>query len=102
MPAGTDGWHLDRANIPAKERISLEVTDTGTGKSWTESDDGCGPSKNGVAAKNQRLQRGIYLDPALAPYGTVDGALSLGVPLTASEPASKEVPGTLPECKRNF
>jgi hypothetical protein len=60
------GYELDAMYIPANERISLEVTDTGTGESWTESDGGCGPSKSGVGAKGQTSQRGIYLDPVNA------------------------------------
>lgn len=86
--------------LPTKEILSLEVTDRG-GESWSWFDDGCGPAKGGVGDKGAQKQRGIFLDPKLAPYGKVDGVLSLGVALTSSPPAAGE-PTPLPDCRTEF
>jgi len=95
------GFNPAATYIPAEKRVSLEVTDTATGQSWTEWNGACGPSKNGVKEKGRTSPRGIYLDPALAPYGKVDGIRALGVPLTAFEPADEYL-NRLPECRKGF
>lgn len=101
MQAPMHGYDLTAMFVPPAERLSLEVTDTGGG-SWIESDGKCGPSAGGVEEKAGRAhERGIYLDPQLAPYGKVDGILALGVPLTPSEPATED-PDDLPECRKKF
>jgi hypothetical protein len=86
--------------IPAAERLSLQVTDRG-GESWALSDEGCGPAKGGAGEKGAARPRGIHLDPSLAPYGKVDGVLSLGVPLTTSLPAVGDYSPSLP-CRVKF
>jgi hypothetical protein len=45
--------------------------------------------------------RGLFLDPAFAPFGKVDGILSLGVSLTPSLPAVGEIK-PVPPCRVNF
>jgi len=98
MFAPVFGYDPAAMYIPAAQRLSLEVTDRG-GVSWSEIGDACGPMKGGVGGK--MLPRGIYLDPTLAPFGKVDGVLSLGVPLTPAEPAAPDaVP--VPLCKSNY
>jgi hypothetical protein len=57
--------------------------------------------KGGVGDKDAKKPYGIFLDPSLAPFGKVDGVLSLGVPLTASAPAAGE-PSPLPACRTKF
>ena len=94
------GYHPAAMFIPAAERLSLEVTDTG-GESWADYSGGCGPSRGGAEERGKAHPRGIYLDPHLAPYGKVDGILALGGPLTASEPADGD-PHPLPECRKKF
>jgi hypothetical protein len=91
------GYDFAAMLLPPLERLSLEVTDRG-GKSWSEVDGACGASDGGVGDKGAKRPRGIYLDPTLAPYGKVDGVLSLGVPLTASPPAAGD-PSPLPACR---
>lgn len=86
--------------IPAAERLSLEVTDRG-GESWNLMDDGCGTYKGGVGDKGAGRPRGIFLDPRLAPFGRVDGVLSLGVQLTASSPAAGDVQ-PVPACRAQY
>lgn len=87
--------------LPPKEILSLEVTDRG-GETWSQStEDGCGPQKGGVGDKDAKKPYGIFLDPGLAPFGKVDGVLSLGVPLTASAPAAGE-PSPVPACRTKF
>ena len=86
--------------IPPAERLSLEVTDTG-GETWADSNGGCGPWKGGAEERGRAHPRGIYLDPRLAPYGSVDGIFALGVPLTASQPAGGD-PNSPPECRKRF
>jgi hypothetical protein len=101
MQASKRGYDLTAMYLPPKEILSLEVTDRG-GESW--SDDtagGCGPWKGGVGDKDARKPYGIFLDPSLAPFGKVDGVLSLGVPLTASAPAAGE-PSPVPACRAKF
>lgn len=100
MQAPEFGYDTTAMYLPSKELLSLEVTDRG-GESWSWSDDGCGPSKGGVGDKGAQKQRGIFLDPKLAPYGKVDGVLSLGVALTSSAPAAGE-PTPLPDCRTEF
>ena len=91
-----NGYNLAAMYVPAEKRISLEVTDTTTGRTWSQLNQGCGPTKNGVRAKSGEKPRGIYLDPTLAPYGKVNGILELGEPLTVSTPANEDA---AVECK---
>ncbi len=101
MQAPKFGYNLAAMYLPPKEILSLEVTDRG-GESWKESKaGGCGPSKGGVPDKDPKRPYGIFLDPSLAPFGKVDGVLSLGVPLTASAPAAGE-PSPVPACRTKF
>jgi hypothetical protein len=101
MQAPQFGYDLAAMYLPRKEILSLEVTDRG-GESWTESKGGgCGPSKGGVGDKDAKRPYGIFLDPSLAPFGKVDGILSLGVPLTSSAPAAGE-PSPIPACRKKF
>jgi hypothetical protein len=101
MQASKRGYDLAAMYLPPKEILSLEVTDRG-GESWSESTtDGCGPQKGGVGDKDAKKPYGIFLDPSLAPFGKVDGVLSLGVPLTPSAPAVGE-PSPIPACRAKF
>jgi len=101
MQAPMHGYDLAAMYLPPKERLSLEVTDRG-GETWSDMDTGgCGVWKSGVGDKGILKPRGIYLDPGLAPYGKVDGILSLGVALTASAPAAG-VPSPLPDCRIRY
>jgi hypothetical protein len=101
MQASKRGYDLAAMYLPSKEILSLEVTDRG-GESWTESTTGgCGPHKGGVQDKDVNRPRGIFLDPGLAPFGKVDGILSLGIPLTPSAPAVGE-PSPVPACRTKF
>lgn len=87
--------------LPPKGVLSLEASDRG-GETWSdETGEGCGVLKGGVGDKNANKPYGIFLDPGLAPFGKVDGILSLGVPLTASAPAAGE-PSPLPACRVRF
>lgn len=101
MQASKRGYDLAAMYLPPKEILSLEVTDWG-GETWSESTtEGCGQFKGGVGDKDARKPYGIFLDPNLAPFGKVDGVLSLGVPLTASAPAAG-VPSPAPACRAKF
>lgn len=101
MQASKRGYDLAAMYLPPKEILSLEVTDWG-GETWSESTtEGCGPLKGGVGDKDAKKPYGIFLDPSLAPFGKVDGVLSLGVPLTASAPAAG-VPSPAPVCRAKF
>jgi hypothetical protein len=100
MQAPVFGYDLAAMFLPAGQRLSLEVTDRG-GESWTDNVGGCGAWKGGIRDKDITRPRGIFFDPSLAPYGKVDGILSLGVPLTASAPAAGE-PSPLPACRIKF
>src|SRR6201998_4018088 len=101
MQASKRGYDLAAMYLPPKEILSLEVTDWG-GESWSESTtEGCGPFKGGVGNKDAKKPYGIFLDPSLAPFGKVDGVLSLGAPLTASAPAAG-VPSPAPACRAKF
>jgi hypothetical protein len=101
MQASKRGYDLAAMYLPPKEILSLLVTDRG-GESWSESTTGgCGPSKGGVGDKDAKKPYGIFLDPSLAPFGKVDGVLSLGVPLTPSAPAAGE-PSPIPACRTKF
>jgi hypothetical protein len=101
MQASKRGYDLAAMYLPPKEILSLEVTDRG-GETWSQSTtDGCGPQKGGVPDKDPKRPYGIFLDPGLAPFGKVDGVLSLGVPLTPSEPAAGE-PSPVPACRTMF
>jgi len=94
-------YELAAMYLPPKEILSLEVTDRG-GESWSQdATGGCGPFKGGVGDKDAKKPYGIFLDPSLAPFGKVDGFLSLGVPLTASAPAAGE-PSPVPACRAKF
>jgi hypothetical protein len=101
MQAPVRGYNLAAMYLPPKEILSLEVTDRG-GESWSDdTQGGCGPWKGGVGDKDAKKPYGIFLDPSLAPFGKVDGVLSLGVPLTASAPAAG-VPSPAPACRAKF
>ena len=101
MQASKRGYNLAAMYLPPKEILSLEVTDRG-GESWSQdAAGGCGPFKGGVGDKDAKKPYGIYLDPSLAPFGKIDGVLSLGVPLTASAPAAGE-PSPVPACRIKF
>ena len=101
MQASKRGYALAAMYLPPKEILSLEVTDRG-GETWSQSTtDGCGPQKGGVGDKDAKKPYGIFLDPSLAPFGKVDGILSLGVPLTPSAPAAG-VPSPAPACRAKF
>jgi hypothetical protein len=101
MQAPKRGHDLAAMYLPPKEILSLEVTDFG-GETWSQStEDGCGPQKDGVPDKDPKRPYGIFLDPSLAPFGKVDGVLSLGVPLTASAPAAG-IPSPAPACRVTF
>ncbi len=100
MQAPLFGYDFAAMYLPAAERLSLEVTDRG-GASWTTYDGACGPAPGGVPDKDPSGPRGIYLDPSLAPYGKIDGVLSLGVALTASPPAAGE-PSPPPDCRIKY
>jgi hypothetical protein len=101
MQASKRGYDLAAMYLPPKEILSLEVTDRG-GETWSQdATDGCGPFKGGVGDKDAKKPYGIFLDPSLAPFGKVDGVLSLGVPLTSSAPAAGE-PSPIPACRKKF
>jgi hypothetical protein len=101
MQASKRGYNLAAMYLPPKEILSLEVTDRG-GQSWSQSTtDGCGSQEGGVPNKDPNRPYGIFLDPSLAPFGKVDGVLSLGVPLTPSAPAAGE-PSPVPACRKQF
>jgi hypothetical protein len=100
MQAPKFGHNLAAMYLPANEILSLEVTDWG-GETWSESDGVCGPLPGGVGDKNARKPYGIFLDPSLAPFGKVDGVLSIGAPLTSSPPAAG-VPSPAPACHVKF
>jgi hypothetical protein len=100
MQAPQFGYDPTAMYLPPEERLSLEVTDGG-GESWSSINEACGPMKGGVGDKGAAKPRGIFLDPKLAPFGKVDGVLSLGVPLTSSAPAAGE-PSPLPACRSKF
>jgi hypothetical protein len=73
------GYDFATMCLPAKERISLAVTDTG-GEAWATFEGACGSSRDGVETKGKATPYGIFFDPSLAPYGKVDGVLSLAFP----------------------
>lgn len=101
MQASKRGFDRAPTYLPRKEILSLEVTDKG-GETWSQSlEDGCGPQEGGVPDKDITRPYGIFLDPTLAPFGKVDGILSLGVPLTPSAPAAGE-PSPIPDCRAKF
>jgi hypothetical protein len=100
MKAPQFGFNPAAMYLPQEEILSLEITDR-HGESWSSIDDSCGPMKGGVGDKGKTKPRGIFLDPSLAPFGKVDGILSLGVPLTPSAPASGE-PSPLPACRIKY
>jgi hypothetical protein len=100
MQSSLFGYDFAAMYLPAKERITLEVTDKG-GESWADFDGACGSFSDGVKTKGKTTPYGIFFDPSLAPYGKVDGVLSLGVPLTSSPPAAGE-PSPLPPCRVKF
>ena len=101
MQASKRGYDLAAMYLPPREILSLEVTDRG-GESWSDdTKGGCGPWKGGVGDKGAKKPYGIFLDPSLAPFGKVDGVLSLAVPLTASAPAAGE-PSPPPACRVKF
>ena len=86
--------------LPEGQTLSLQVLDRG-GATWITSRNGCGASPGGAPDKAPQKPFGIYLDPKLARYGTVDGILALGKPVTASPPAAG-IPSPAPECRNLF
>jgi hypothetical protein len=100
MQAPMNGYDLAAMFLPSQERLSLEVTDRG-GESWSNINGACGVWRGGVGDKGLTKPRGVFLDPGLAPYGKVDGILSLGVALTASAPAAGD-PLPLPDCRIKY
>ncbi|MCU1226729.1 MAG: hypothetical protein JWQ42_4822 [Edaphobacter sp.] len=66
MQAPQFGYDFAAMYLPARERLSLEVTDTGGG-AWVTFDGACGPSKGGVETKGRTVPFGISLDPASLP-----------------------------------
>jgi hypothetical protein len=100
MQAPLFGYEFAVMYLPPDQTLSLEVTDEG-GRSWSDSNGGCGAMLGGVGDKGAKRSRGIYLEPALAPYGKVDGVLAWGAPLTASDPAAG-IPSPLPACRIKF
>lgn len=101
MQASKRGYDVAAMYLPPKEILSLEVTDWG-GETWSDdTQGGCGPWKGGVGDKGAKKPYGIFLDPSLAPFGKVDGVLSLGVQLTASAPAAG-IPSPAPACRVKF
>lgn len=94
------GYDFAAMYLPQKEVVTLEATDRG-GESWSNSGGACGASEGGVPDKSFSRPYGIYFDPSLAPFGTVNGVLALGRPLTASPPAAGE-PTPLPACREKF
>ncbi len=101
MQAPLFGFNTAAMYLPREELLSLEVTNWRGSESWTSAQDGCGALPRGVADKEKNRPYGIYLGPAFAPVGKVDGILALGVPLTASPPAAGD-PTPLPECRTKF
>ena len=101
MQAPLFGFNTAAMYLPRQELLSLEVTNGRGSESWTSTQDGCGAFPSGVADKEKNRPYGIYLGPAFAPVGKVDGILALGVPLTASPPAAGD-PTPLPECRTKF
>jgi hypothetical protein len=87
-------------SLPAEQSISLQVTSAG-GQAWTMNDKGCGASSGGVPDKDKTRPFGIYLDPALARFGMVDGILALGKPTLASPPANTGALATA-SCRKDF
>ena len=99
MQAPLFGFNTAAMYLPRQELLSLEATNGS--ESWTSTQDGCGAFPSGVSDKENNRPYGVYLDPAFAPIGKVDGILALGVPLTASPPAAGD-PTPLPECRMKF
>jgi hypothetical protein len=93
------GHDMAAMYLPAKKRLSLEVTYRG-GQAWWRSPDGCGPMK-ATASGRELTPYGIFLKPALAPDGKYDGILSLSTALTPSSPAAG-IPFPLPLCRVKF
>ena len=100
MLAPFDHYDFAAMYLPHSEVLSLEVTDLG-GETWSSINGACGPSSGGVGHRGEAKPLGVYLDPTLAPFGKVDGVLSLGVPLTFSPPASNDL-HPIPECRAKF
>jgi len=74
--------------LPSAETVSLLVTGRG-GEAWTQTSDGCAPHS---LRSSGGEQRGVFLaDPRAAKRG-YDGALSTGLPSTASAPAIPNPP----------
>jgi len=82
--------------LSADEKLSVEVTNEG-GEFWALMDGACGVTDNGAFAKGGNRPPSLIL----APYGKVDGILSLGVSATASEPAAGEIQ-PLTTCRKRF
>lgn len=94
------GYKPMASYLPADHSLSLEVTDQG-GEAWINMNGACGVNASGAEAKGGDKPRGIILDPKLAPFGKVDGILSLGARTTASPPATGELRPTLP-CRQKY
>lgn len=94
------GYDPTAMYLPARESLSLEVTDNG-GKFWDDVNGACGPNKGSAPATIGNMPREIVLNPRLAPYGKVDGILSLGMAVTPSPPAVGEIT-PIPACRKKF
>ena len=79
--------------LPSGETLSLLVTDRG-GDAWPQTTDGCGAH---VLPPSGGDERGIVLGEARAVKRGFDGALSTGLPSTASPPAIPNPPNA-PAC----
>lgn len=94
------GYDPTAMYLPARESLSIEVTDNG-GKFWNDVNDACGPNKGGAPARGGNMPREVVLKPSLAPFGKVDGILSLGMAATPSPPAVGEIT-PIPACRKKF
>ena len=94
------GYDFAAMYVAPKKRLSLQVTDKG-GSSWATVRGACGPQKGTTGDKGANKPFGIYLNPSLAPFGKVDGVLSLDIPLTSSPPAAGD-PNPLPACRAKY
>jgi hypothetical protein len=86
--------------LPADQLFSLQVTSAG-GQAWMMNNKGCGAFAGGVTDKDKNRPFGIYSDPGLARFGSVDGILALGKPTLASPPANTAALTTA-SCRKDF
>ncbi len=87
--------------LPGEQLVSLEFTNRKGSHAWNSTSVGCGDVPAGVADKDAARPYGIYLDPALAPVGKVDGIFALAAALTASAPAVGEM-SPPPDCRKLY